>query len=405
MRVLQINTFYKFGSTGRIVYDLNELSEQEGIDAYVAYGCETISHNDSHTLCLQGTIRRKLNILRTRLFARHGFYNEYETNKLLKYVDEVKPDIIHLHNIHNHYVHVGMLFDYIKQKNIPVVWTLHDCWPFTGWCAYFDFAQCDRWKLGCHHCPSKHEYPFTWFFDRSKSNFQKKKESFCGVKNLTLVTPSQWLADITRKSFLKDYSVQCINNGVDTELFLPVKTDLKNRLGITDKKMILAIAAKLSKRKGVDYLLQLLQKLNQDEVLVLLGLTEKQISRLPKGNCFGVSYTNSVQELAEYYSAADVFINPTLEDNFPTTNIEALACGTPVITFQTGGSVESVDEKTGFVIPQGNLDAMLQAIRVVESRGKEYYLKACREKAVEKYNKDKQYYKYIDLYKKLLDKE
>ena len=328
MKILQLNTVYKNGgSTGRIVYDLQRIHEQSGIDSYVAYGFNTNNEAIKNTICLQSFLRRKWNILKCRLFARHGFYNVTETKRLIRYMNEVKPDVIHLHNIHNHYVNVEMLFEYIKKHEIPVVWTLHDCWPFTGWCAYFDYAQCDKWKTGCHHCPSKHDYPFTWFFDRSESNYLKKKVVFCGVKNLTLVTPSRWLADLTRESFLKEYPVEVIYNGADTDVFHPLETDLKNRLGIAGKKMILAIAAKLAKRKGAEYLLQIPAKLRDDEVLVMLGLTEGQVLSLPKEKCIGVTYTNSVQELAEYYSAADVFINPTLEDNFPTTNIEALACG------------------------------------------------------------------------------
>jgi glycosyltransferase involved in cell wall biosynthesis len=171
MKLLSINTFYKYGSTGRIVYDLQRIHKQFGIDSYVAYGDRTNNEEAKNVICLQGWWRRKWNILKTRLFAQHGFYNITETKRLIKYIDEVKPDIIHLHNIHNHYVNVEMLFDYIKKHDIPVVWTLHDCWPFTGWCAYFDYAQCDKWKIGCHHCPSKHDYPFTWFFDKSESNY------------------------------------------------------------------------------------------------------------------------------------------------------------------------------------------------------------------------------------------
>lgn len=229
-----------------------------------------------------------------------------------------------------------------------------------------------------------------------------KKDVFCGVKNLTLVTPSQWLADLTRESFLKVYPVKVINNGTDIEVFRPMNTDLKERLGIAGKKMILAIAAKLSKRKGADYLLQIPDKLNDDEVLVMLGLTDEQVYSLPKEKCIGITYTNSVQELAEYYSAADVFINPTLEDNFPTTNIEALACGTPIVTFQTGGSVEVIDENTGFVVEQGNLNAMLDSMRIILDKKKDSYRNYCRNKAIEMYEKEKQYLKYIDLYKRIL---
>ena len=402
MKVLAINTFYKFGSTGRIVYDLQNIHKQHKINSYVAYGPETNSERVENTICLQSSYRRKWNILKTRLLAQHGFYNVTETKRLIKYIDEVKPNIIHLHNIHNHYVNVEMLFDYIKKHDIPVVWTLHDCWPFTGWCAYFDYAHCNKWKTGCHHCPSAHDYPFTWFFDRSKSNYQKKKEVFNSVKNLTLVTPSQWLADLTKESFLKGYPVEVINNGTDIEVFRPIDTDLKEWLGIEGKKMILAIAAKLSKRKGADYLLQIPDKLNDDEVLVLLGLTDEQVQSLPKEKCIGITYTNSVQELAEYYSAADVFINPTLEDNFPTTNIESLACGTPIVTFKTGGSVEVIDENTGFIVEQGDVAAMLDAVRTILVRGKVYYQMYCRDKAVNLYEKEKQYMKYVELYKRII---
>lgn len=419
MIILQINTVYKNGgSTGRIVYDLQRIQEQYGIDSYVAYGYNTNQVDTPQTICLQTPLRRKWNILKTRLFARHGFYNVAETKRLINYMDAVKPDVIHLHNIHNHYVNVEMLFDYIKKNEIPVVWTLHDCWPFTGWCAYFDYAQCGKWETGCHHCPSKHDYPFTWFFDRSESNYEKKKEIFCGVKNLTLVTPSQWLANLTRQSFLREYPVEVINNGTDTKIFRPMNTDLKSRLGITDKKMILAIAAKLAKRKGADYLLQIPTKLNDDEVLVMLGLTDGQVESLPKEKCLGVTYTNSIQELAEYYSAADIFINPTLEDNFPTTNIESLACGTPIVTFKTGGSIEAVlDEESieyvgkvmttsvGAVVPQNDIESMVQATREVINMGKSMFCDACRRKVEERYDKDKQYLQYIKLYKEIQKNE
>ena len=405
MKILTINTFYKFGSTGRIVYDLQKTHKEFGINSYVAYGDRTNNKDTKDTICLQGYLRRKLNILKTRIFACHGFYNITETKRLIKYMDKIKPDIIHLHNIHNHYVNVKMLFDYIKQHEIPVIWTLHDCWPFTGWCAYFDYAHCNKWKKGCHHCPSKHDYPFTWFFDKSENNYKKKKDVFSGVKNLTLVTPSQWLANLTRDSFLREYPVEVINNGTDTEVFRPIDTDLKERLGIASKKMILAIAAKLAKRKGADYLLEIPSKLNDDEILVMLGLTNEQVKSLPKEKCIGITYTNSVQELAEYYSAADVFINPTLEDNFPTTNIESLACGTPIVTFKTGGSIEVIDDNTGFVVEQGNINTMLDSMRIILNKGKNYYRNYCRKKAVEMYENQKQYLKYIDLYKRILHEE
>ena len=413
LKVLQINTFYLHGSTGRIVKDLKEVSESNHLEAYAAFGPE-IDNGDNGILKLQTVPRRKWNILRTRLSDHHGFYNEIETDKLIRWMDELKPDIIHLHNIHNHFVHVGRLFDYIKKHNIPVVWTLHDCWSFTGHCAYFDYANCDKWKTMCHDCPSLHDYPPTWFFDRSSRNYKDKKDVFSGVKNLTLVTPSKWLADLTRDSFLKEYPVRVINNGVDAQKFKPHGENIKKQLGIDGKKMLLAMATTFDRRKGTIYLKQLPEMLNDDEVLVLVGLAKEQIEQFNIPKCVGIERTNNVEELATYYAAADVFINPTLEDNFPTTNIEALACGTPVVTFNTGGAVESVLDgesvvteneiiysSVGAVVPKSDLEAMLTAIRKIMARGKAEYSVACREKAEERYDKNKQYMKYIELYNEI----
>lgn len=406
MKVLQINQTYKNGgSTGRIVYELLLTQQKAGIDGFVVYGYSDGEAMDDYSLCLQrNKLRRKLNILYTRLFDVHGFYNEYETNVLLRYIEETHPDVIHLHNIHNHYVHVGRLFEYIKEHNIPVVWTLHDCWSFTGHCAYFDYVHCDKWKTNCHDCPSLRDYPPTWFFDRTDKNYKLKRKTFTGVKNLTLVTPSRWLANLTRESFLKEYPVETINNGVDTNVFRPTENNIKERLGISNKKMLLAMASVFDRRKGTDYLLQLPQLLNDDEVLVLVGLGENQKKLFSKKRCIGIGRTNSVNELAGFYSAADVFINPTLEDNFPTTNIESLACGTPVVTFNTGGSPESVDGIVECVVEKGDIQGLLKSVRELTSKGKYFYTANCVEKARKRFNKDIQYMKYVELYKKIFDK-
>lgn len=412
MKILQINTVYKNGgSTGRIAYDLRNIILASGNDAYVAYGYEFIplseeDYEGTYKMCSYP--RLQWSKLMTRLFAHHGFYNATETKRLLKWIDKIHPDVIHLHNIHNHYIHVKMLFDYIKQHHIPVVWTLHDCWSFTGWCAYFDMAHCDKWKNGClGYCPSKSDYPITWFSACNERNFRDKKEAFLGVENLTLVTPSQWLADLTRSSFLKDYPVEVINNGVDTNVFRPLcNTGIREKYGIPkEAKVILALMNMWGKRKGSDYLLELPKHLKNEELLVIVGLKKEQLGILPKEHCLGISRTDDVQELAALYSEAAVFLNPTLEDNFPTTNIEALSCGTPIVTFQTGGSVESVTPNTGIVVGQGDMKGLLSSIREVCAKGKSFYIDACREKAVRDYNKVEQYVKYIDLYKHVLAKK
>lgn len=417
MNIVQINTVFRNGgSTGRIAYDLMLAQKDAGFDAYAAYGYETGAEYTNNTLCMQGYIRRKLNILRTRLFDHHGFYNEFETEKLLKWLDRIHPDIVHLHNIHNHYVHVGKLFGYIKANNIPVVWTLHDCWSFTGHCSHFDYEKCDKWKTKCHDCTLLKEYPPTWFFDRSDKNYEDKKNTFCNVNNLTIITPSQWLASLIPESFLNSYPVEVINNGVDTNLFRPNSAMPKTiREKITKKKVILAMAVGLGERKGGKYLKQIPQLLNENEILLLVGGGASRLSSLYPNKCIGIEYTNDINELAGYYSMADVFINPTLEDNFPTTNLESMSCGTPVVTFNTGGSVEpvldgeNINEKDGIkyssvgaVVPKEDLERLLKASRLIMEKGKNGYI-SCRNKALLRYNKDKQYKKYIDLYKQIME--
>ena len=269
-------------------------------------------------------------------------------------------------------------------------------------------AHCDKWKNGClGYCPSKSDYPFTWFSACNERNFRDKKAAFLGVENLTLVTPSQWLADLTRSSFLKDYPVEVINNGVDTNVFRPLcNTVIREKYGVPkEAKVILALMNMWGKRKGSDYLLELPKHLKDEELLVIVGLKKEQLGILPKEHCLGISRTDDVQELAALYSEAAVFLNPTLEDNFPTTNIEALSCGTPIVTFQTGGSVESVTPNTGIVVGQGDMKGLLSSIREVCAKGKSFYIDACREKAVRDYNKVEQYVKYIDLYKHVLAKK
>jgi glycosyltransferase involved in cell wall biosynthesis len=404
MKVLQINTVYKEGgSTGRIVADLSDLLTENSIESFIAFGYEYKKTNDRNTYKIESIPNLKVSILKTRIFGRHGFYNVHDTNKLVKWIESVQPDVIHLHNLHNHYINVRILFEYIKKENLPVVWTLHDCWSFTGWCAYFDYVGCDKWKTHCNTCPNLHEYPYTWFFDRSEVNFKDKKECFTGVNKLTIVTPSKWLASLVEQSFLKEYPVKVINNGVNLDVFKPFKTEIvQNKYSLQGKKVILAMAMGFVKRKGVDYLLEIPKLLNKDEILILVGLDDSDFGKLPSSNCIGIKKTNNASELAEWYSLADVFINPTLEDNFPTTNIEALACGTPVITFNTGGAPESVDEQTGIVVDKGDITGLIKAIRTVLKNGKCSYSSNCVLKAQLCYEKESQYNKYLELYKNII---
>ena len=406
MKVLQINTrYYNGGSTGRITFDLKKVMEANGIESYVAFGFGYNPKDDEKNTVYRIESDRQLFIskLWTKATGHHGFNNKRETRRLLAWIDKVKPDIIHMHNIHNHYVNVRMLLEYISTKNIPCVLTMHDCWTFTGHCAYFDFSGCDKWKTGCNHCPSLRDYPKTFApIDPSSWNYKMKKKLFAPL-NITFVSPSQWLCNLQQQSFLKDKPCVVINNGVDMSVFHPMKSNVREEYGIGNRKMILAVAGGLATRKGKDYLLKLPSLLNDDEVLVLVGLKNGQETLLPTTNkVIGIQRTKTPDELVGLYSEADVFINPTLEDNFPTTNIEALACGTPVVTFKTGGSWECVDETTGRIAKKGDIVDLLDKIRDVLSKGKMHFKEVCVRKAQNMYNKDIQYRKYIELYCKLL---
>ncbi len=325
---------------------------------------------------------------------------------MVEKIQEIKPDIIHLHNLHGYYLNIEILFHYLATAGIPVVWTLHDCWPMTGHCAHFSFIGCDKWKTLCEHCPQKKGYPASYLMDRSLKNYQLKKKLFTSVPQMTLVPVSNWLANIVKESFLKIYPIKTIYNGVDTTVFTPCSTTkIREKYKIpTNTFVILGIASIWSERKGLKDFIRLSESLKENEMIILVGLTDKQINILPR-NILGISRTENIHELAELYSLTDVFVNPTWEDNFPTTNIEALACGTPVITYQTGGSPEALTPETGFVVEQGDLAGIRDAIDSIKSKGKSFYAESCRERAVRMFNKNERYAEYLELYEQMLSEK
>ncbi len=399
MKILQINSVCGIGSTGRIATDLNQILIEQGHKSYIAFGRNS-AINCKSSIRIGTKVDIYFHVAKTRLFDKHGFASKKATIKLVKEIREIKPDIIHLHNIHGYYINMEVLFSFLKAFDKPVVWTLHDCWSFTGHCAYFDYVKCNKWESRCCNCINKKEYPKSIGIDNSLKNFERKKELFTSVQNMTIVVPSVWLEDIVKRSFLKKFPIKVINNGIDLTSFHDVDSDFRFKHHILNKFVILGVSNEWNRRKGLEYFHKIAKQCNQDEVIVLVGLHEKQINRLPKG-IIGIEHTNSVKELAEIYSMADVFVNPTLEDNFPTTNLEALACGVPVVTFDTGGSSESVDRKTGIVVEKENMEALIQAIAEIKNRGKVFYSSACIEKSNILYKKENKYLEYIELYKKL----
>lgn len=342
MKILQINSVCGYGSTGKIAVDIARSAEKVGYESIIAYG-RNDARNHSNTIKIGSENDVRIHGVLSRLTDKHGTFSKKNTMKFIRKIKEINPDIIHLHNIHGYYIHYPILFEYLKKSKKPVVWTLHDCWSFTGHCAYYTYTQCSKYQTGCGNCPQRHEYPKA-FVDHSESNFKLKKQWFTGVENLTIVTPSQWLKDEVGKSFLAEYPVKVIHNGIDLEKFKRTPYSRKS-----DKKMILGVASVWDRRKGLDTFIKLSQILPKEYEIYLVGLTPAQIKTLPK-NIRGIEKTESVEELVEYYNEAVVFLNPTLEDNYPTTNLEAQACGTPVVTFDVGGTKETLKSQTTIAI-------------------------------------------------------
>lgn len=399
MKVLQINVDATNGSNGGIARSIGDLIVSKGWKSYIAYGRNSIPSRTSEILRVGNNFDVFIHGVQSRLFDNHGLASKIITKKFIKRIKYINPDIIHLHNIHGYYINYKILFDFLKQIKVPVVWTLHDCWSFTGHCAHFVYINCEKWKKECYNCPLIRNYPRSLFIDNSQSNFNTKKTLFCSLDNLTIVPVSTWLSNFLPDSFLSSYPINVIHNGVDINIFKPINSDIRLKYNISkSKKIILGVCSRWTNSKG----LQEFIKLSSEPALavVMVGVDDSLRDKLPK-SIIAIERTNSQEELANLYSGADVFVNPTYADTFPTVNLEALACGTPVVTYKTGGSPESISSDCGVVVQCGDYDALKAAIYSV-TVDKLLYSKKCRTRAVNFYDKDKCFEKYFDLYNKII---
>lgn len=361
MKILIVNSVAGIRSTGRIVTNLAEQFIENGHECKIAYGRETVPEKYQNICYKIGTtIGCYINVLKARMFDNEGFNAKKATKKFIKWANNYNPDVLWLHNLHGYYINIEILFDWIKSRpDMEVRWTLHDCWSFTGHCSYFSAAKCIKWKDGCSNCCQKANYPRTIFIDSSKKNYERKKAAFCGVEKLTLITPSKWLSGLVNNSFLREYKVEVVYNTIDETVFRPTPSDFRQRHDLTGKKILLGVAAIWDERKGLRDFLELNQLLDNSWKIVLVGLSDKQIKNIPK-NILCIKRTNSATELAEIYTAADIFLNLTYEDNYPMVNLEAQACGTPCITYNTGGSVESVPSNN--IVEQHDFEKIISLI-------------------------------------------
>lgn len=401
MRIVQINSG-NFGSTGNIMLGIAETARVQGHICYTACpdGRSTRKKVCKDHIFIGNRIARNLHIQLGRLTGYQGIFSALDTWLFMKKLDAICPDVIHMHNMHNCYINLPMLLRYIKRNQIPVVWTLHDCWTFTGYCPHFTMAKCEKWKEGCHHCPQYKNYPES-NLDRSAQMWKLKKKWFTGVRNMTIVTPSQWLADLVNQSFWKGERVQVIHNGIDLSVFKPTESSFAEEYHIPEgKKILLGVAFGWEERKGLDVFLELAKQLDEEKYQIVLVGTDDDVDKLLPDNIISIHRTQNQAELAKIYSAADLFVNPTREENYPTVNMEAIACGTPMVTFRTGGSPEIMDETCGSVVPCDDIQGMAEEIQRI-LREQPYSQAACLERA-KSFDRNARFLEYVRLYEQIV---
>lgn len=410
IKILQINTVAVHGSTGRITEGIGNAAIKRGFDSYIAYGRGKEPISSSKLIRIGSLIDVLIHILMTRLFDRQGLASYFSTKRFIKQIKTIEPSLIHIHNIHGNYLNFKVLFDFLSQSNIPVVWTMHDCWPITGHCVHYYAVNCSKWKSACESCPRLSSYPKSIWLDRSKKNFIDKKRFFTSIKNMHVVSVSSWLENVLRSSYLCKYDITRIHNGIDVEHFYPRTTEvswIKEKYGLNDKFVILGVAIGWSSENGLFDFYQLRSKLSDNYAIVLVGVTPHLQKQLPKG-IIGIPRTNSINELAMLYSSADVFINGSREETFGLVTAEAMACGTPVIVYNSTACAEIVTPEVGYVSEAGDLQGIINCIKKHENLSNEEKINmsnSCATYVRTMFDKDKKYKEYIDLYERVLGED
>lgn len=399
MRILLINTFIGMTSTGNLTYDIYKTNIQNGDRCVIAYGRKD-AKNCKDAYRISNLLDYSVHGLWTRITDRNGFASVGVTRKFIDFIEAYKPDVVHLHNLHGYYVNIELLFEYLTKKNIPIVWTFHDCWPFTGHCPYYSNIGCERWKTGCYHCPKQHQHPASYLLDNSKTNYAKKKTLFTAPKRMVITPVSDWLGNEVKQSFFKNCEIEVVYNGVDLSVFRPTRSNFRERYGLIGKKILLGVAINWVQSKGLADLVELGKMVDSQYKIVVVGVTEKQKKDLPK-NILAFERTENVQELVNIYSAADVFVNPSREETFGMVTAEALACGTPAVVYNSTASPELISDDTGYVVEVGNIKGLYKAVQSILSKGD--CSKNCTSRAHELFDKRINQNKYREIYKRLIE--
>lgn len=398
MKILMINSVCGIKSTGRICTDLAAMLEQRGHRVKIAYGREAVpAQFEKYAVRIGTDLDVKLHGLKARLTDGSGFGSAAATRRFIKWVEEYDPDVIHLHNIHGYYINVEILFAYLRRCGKPILWSFYDCWSFTGHCAHFDYNQCDKWQEGCNHCAHLREYPCS-YIDATAANYKKKRKLFTGIPNLQLIVPSKWMQNMVESSYMKDYPCRVLPNGIDTDQFYPRENRVKEELGIDNRSLLVGVSSVWQKMKGLAYMNQLAETLPEDQYRLLLVGSNPNNEYIDH-RILRVEHTDSIDQLCQIYTAADVFVNPTLQETQGLTTIEAFACGTPGVVFRAGGAGECVDDTCGITVEKDNFEELHKAICQVCDKNP-YSAEDCIAKA-KTYDKDACYNAFMELYEKI----
>ena len=398
--LLQINSTVGFGSTGKIVQDLQSHTRAHGWKSYAACGWNA-NQCGKDIYELKPKWEKFLHGASTRLFDNHGFGSPIATKRLIHFIRGIEPNVIHLHNLHGYYLNLEVLLTFLHSSSIPTIMTLHDCWPFTGHCCHFESSGCNRWIDTCGLCPEKAEYPKSIWLDRSRQNFIKKKELFSKLDNLVLVPVSAWMNKNLDRSFLSRFERRVILNGIDVSVFDQANFSSDEQRHRSTRPIVLGVARAWGRKKGLDDFIGLSKKLAGNANIVLIGVDPREARKLPE-NVTTINGIEDQMELARWYSRAAVFVNPTKDESFGLTNVESLACGTPVVTYDSGGARETVDKATGVVVKRGQVDDLYEAVCSILQQDKKTFSRACRNRAVRYFSRQHQNEKYEALYKDIL---
>jgi glycosyltransferase involved in cell wall biosynthesis len=400
-KVLQINSCVALYSTGQLVENIGKVALSNGWLSYIAYG-RAAKTSKSQIIRIGKNFDVYFHAIKSKIFDAHGLGSKRATKALIAKIKKIKPDIIQLHNIHGYYLNYEIFFNFLNEANIPIVWSLHDCWAFTGHCSHFALIECNKWETECNNCPLTSSYPSS-IIDKSTNNYILKKKLFTSNKNITIVSASEWLGGMIRKSYLSKYPLRIIPNGIDLEIFYPRKNtiDVIKTYGLEKKFVIMGVASSWGAAKGLYDYYKLNDLLTDEYVIVLVGLTKKHCQNLPKG-IIGISLTHSIDELAQLYSAADVITSLSYLEAFGLTPIEGFACGTPAIVYNATSTPELINPKIGLIVEPGNVTQVFEAIKTIRGNGKNFYSKNCRKQAEIFYNKNDRFGDYLNLYEEIL---